>query len=72
MILVPMKLPSLFARPSLIALSLAAAFSPAAWAQQAPAASTGVDLEPVIVTGTRAKARTVSSSLSPIDQISAK
>lgn len=72
MILVPMKLPSLFARLSLIALSLAAAFSPAAWAQQAPAASTGVDLEPVIVTGTRAKARTVSSSLSPIDQISAK
>lgn len=57
-------------RPSLLALSLAAAFSGGAHAQQAPAA--GVDLDTVIVTGTRTKARTVTSSLSPIDQISAK
>lgn len=57
-------------RPSLLALSLAAAFSGGAHAQQA--AGSGVDLDTVIVTGTRTKARTVTSSLSPIDQISAR
>ena len=41
-------------------------------AQAQQAAGKDVDLETVIVTGTRTKARTVTSSLSPIDQLSAR
>ena len=63
-----MKPRPLSVRPSLLALGLAAAFPGLASAQEAG----NVNLDTVIVTGTRTKARTVTSSLSPIDQISAK
>lgn len=60
---------------SLIALSLGAAFGGSA-AHAAPdtvAQAGGTQhLDTVIVTGTRAKSRTVADSLSPIDQISAR
>lgn len=59
--------------PKLLALSLASVFAGSAIAQQAPAKGDGpVDLDTVIVTGTRAKGRTVAASLSPIDQLSVK
>lgn len=60
---------------SIIAVSLASAFAAgSAHAQQVAASSADkpVDLETVIVTGTRAKGRTVAASLSPIDQLSAR